>query len=207
MHGSTRLMVEYFMEACAERGVYAEQFNLAEADMGKFAMALVDAAGIVFGSPMVLGGPHPKVAYAAMLANALRPKAKRISVIGSFGWGGRLAETLQGLLANLNAEFLPPVLAKGLPTSKDYAALDALAQSFQERSGQPKQQTVQSDTPNTYMCPVCRYVYDPSKGDPAGGIPPGTPFEKIPDNWICPLCRVPKSMFRPLQSSAAAAFR
>ena len=206
MHGSTRLMVEHFVEACAERGIYAEQFNLAEADMGKLAMALVDAAGIVFGSPMVLGGPHPKAAYAAILANALQPKAKYISVIGSYGWGGRLTETLQALLSNLKAEFLPPVLAKGLPRSKDYAALDALAESFRELSGQPKQQlAAQSDVPNKYICPVCRYIYDPVKGDPAGGIPPGTPFESIPDSWICPVCRVSKKMFRQVQEAASAA--
>jgi flavorubredoxin/rubredoxin len=206
MHDSTRLMVEHFVEACADRGVYAEQLNLAEADLGKFAMALVDAAGIVFGSPMVLGGPHPKVAYAAMLTNALQPKAKFVSVIGSFGWGGRLAETLQSLLSNLKAQFIPPVLVKGLPRSKDYAALDTLAESFRESSVPSKQQTpIQKAAPQKYLCPVCRYVYDPALGDPAGGIPPGTPFEKIPDNWICPVCRVTKSMFRAIQTSAAVA--
>ncbi len=208
MHSSTRLMVEHFVEACAERGINAEQFDLAEPDIGKFAMALVDAAGVVFGSPMVLGGPHPKVAYAAMLVNALRPKTKYISVIGSFGWGGKLAETLQALLSNLKVEFLPPVLAKGLPRDKDYAALDALAQSFGELLRAPKQEpAAPSDTSTRYMCPVCRYIYDPAKGDPAGGIPPGTPFEKIPDNWICPVCRVAKSMFTPIQLQAATAAR
>ena len=94
-------------------------------------MSLVDAAAVVFGSPIVLGGPHPKVAYAALLANALRPKAKFISVIGSYGWGGRLAESLQSMLTSLKAEFIPPVLAKGLPRPKDYAALDALAETIQ----------------------------------------------------------------------------
>jgi flavorubredoxin len=130
MHDSTRLMVEHFVEACAQRGIAAEPFDLAETDIGKLAMALVDARGIVFGSPMVLGGPHPKVAYAAILANALRPKAKYLSLIGSFSWGGRLAETLQALLASLKAEFLPPVLAKGLPKEKDYSNIEALAESL-----------------------------------------------------------------------------
>ncbi len=196
MHNSTRLMVEHFVEACADRGICAEPLNLADADIGKLALLLVDASGIVFGSPMVLGGPHPKAAYAAMLVNALRPKVKNISIIGSFGWGGRLAETLQALLPNLKAEFIPPVLAKGLPQAKDYAALDALAESFRESSTQPKQlPAVMGESPDKYVCPVCRYVYDPAKGDPAGGIPPGTPFEKIPDSWICPVCRVSKSRF------------
>jgi len=86
-------MVEYFVEACVARGIEAEQFNLAEVDIRKLATALVDAAAIVLGSPMVHGGPHPKAAYAAMLVNLLQPKARYISVIGSFGWGGRLVET------------------------------------------------------------------------------------------------------------------
>jgi flavorubredoxin/rubredoxin len=201
MHDSTRLMVEYFVEACASRGVNAEQFNLAEGDIGKLAMSLVDASGVVIGSPMVLAGPHPKAAYAAMLVNSLRPKAKLMSVIGSFGWGGRLTETLQTLVSNLSVEFLPPVLAKGLPREKDYAALDALADAFKTRIAQPAQKPeTEADTQQKFMCSVCRYVYDPAKGDPAGGIPPGTPFEKIPDNWVCPVCRVPKSMFRPINA-------
>jgi flavorubredoxin/rubredoxin len=206
MHGSTRLMVDYLMEACAERGIHAEQFNLAEGDIGKLAMSLVDAAGIVLGSPMLLGGPHPKVAYAAILANTLRPKAKFLSVIGSFGWGGRLPETLQLLMPNLKAEFLPPVLAKGLPRDKDFAALDALADAIQAqctptvRQPQVSAQPAAAAAPplTMYMCPVCRYVYDPAKGDPAGGIPPGTPFESLPDSWVCPICRVPKRVFKPI---------
>jgi len=44
-----------------------------------------------------------------------------------------------------------------------------------------------------YKCLVCGYVYDPAKGDPDGGIAPGTPFEKIPDSWICPVCGAAKS--------------
>jgi rubredoxin len=46
-----------------------------------------------------------------------------------------------------------------------------------------------------YECTVCGYVYDPEKGDPDGGIAPGTPFEEIPDDWVCPVCGVGKDMF------------
>jgi flavorubredoxin/rubredoxin len=199
MHDSTRLMVEHFVEACADRGIRAEQFDLEEADIGKLAMSLVDATSIVFGSPMVLAGPHPKVAYAAILANALVPKAKYLSVIGSFGWGGRLAETLESLVPRLNTEIIPPVLAKGLPREKDYAALEELADNIRDRhaqlEGKPK---LQSDKQKKYICTICGYTYDPAVGDPDGGIPPGTPFEEIPDTWICPICRVPKSRFKPV---------
>ena len=199
MHGSTHLMVEHFVEACADRGVRVERLDLAEADEGKLAMLLVDAACVVFGSPMVLTGPHPKVAYAAILANALKPKARFFSIIGSFGWGGRLTETIQALLPNLKAELLPPVLAKGLPKETDYAALEALAESISVRLKTLERQSKSwGESSPQYICTICSYTYDPANGDPDGGIPPGTPFERIPDDWVCPICRVPKKMFKPV---------
>ncbi|MEG3895546.1 MULTISPECIES: rubredoxin [unclassified Microcoleus] len=48
-----------------------------------------------------------------------------------------------------------------------------------------------------YVCTVCNYVYDPEVGDPDGGIPAGTPFEDIPDDWVCPTCGAVKSDFEP----------
>ncbi|MFC1942704.1 FprA family A-type flavoprotein [Chloroflexota bacterium] len=94
MHGSTRLMVEYFVESLVQRGVSVEQFDLATVDIGKLAMSLVDAATVVLGVPTVLVGAHPKVAYAAFLANALRPKARFASIIGSYGWGSKAKEQI-----------------------------------------------------------------------------------------------------------------
>ena len=49
-----------------------------------------------------------------------------------------------------------------------------------------------------YVCTVCNWVYDPEKGDPEGGVSPGTPFEDIPYDWICPLCGVGKDDFEEL---------
>jgi flavin reductase (DIM6/NTAB) family NADH-FMN oxidoreductase RutF/rubredoxin len=49
----------------------------------------------------------------------------------------------------------------------------------------------------TYKCSVCGYIYDPAKGDADGGIPPGTSFEKLPDDWTCPVCGASKDQFEP----------
>jgi flavin reductase (DIM6/NTAB) family NADH-FMN oxidoreductase RutF/rubredoxin len=46
-----------------------------------------------------------------------------------------------------------------------------------------------------YRCTVCEYVYDPELGDPDGGVKPGTPFEKLPDDWVCPVCGAAKDEF------------
>lgn len=133
MHESTRRMVQHLVEACAMRGVRAEQFDLADPDIGRLATLLVDAASVVFGTPTVLAGPHPKVAYAVFLANAIRPKARYVSVIGSFGWGGKVVEQIVNMIPNLKVELLPPVLCKGAARVADYQSLDSLAQAIAER--------------------------------------------------------------------------
>lgn len=46
-----------------------------------------------------------------------------------------------------------------------------------------------------YVCDACGYVYDPAVGDPDNGIEPGTAFEALPDDWVCPLCGLGKDSF------------
>ncbi len=48
-----------------------------------------------------------------------------------------------------------------------------------------------------YVCGICGYVYDPAEGDKEGNIPPGTPFDKLPADWTCPVCGAGKDEFAP----------
>ncbi len=128
MHQSTKKMVDFFIASLVEKGVSVEQFNLVVTDIGKLAISLVDAGTIVIGTPTVLAGPHPSAVYAAFLANALRPKTKFLSIIGSYGWGGKTVETLAGLIPNLNVEVIEPVLVKGSPSEDAFKALENLAE-------------------------------------------------------------------------------
>ncbi|ABR34440.1 MULTISPECIES: rubredoxin [Clostridium] len=52
---------------------------------------------------------------------------------------------------------------------------------------------------DSYVCTVCGYIYDPAVGDSDNGVNPGTKFEDIPDDWVCPLCGVPKSDFEKVE--------
>jgi flavorubredoxin len=133
MHGSTGEMISYFVEALEKKGVAVKAFNLVNMDLGEVAMALVDAASVVIGSPTVLVGPHPLAVYAAYLANALRPKTKFVSIIGSYGWGSKMVDQLKNLLSNLRVELLEPVVAKGYPKQEDFKALDRLAAEIIKR--------------------------------------------------------------------------
>ncbi len=130
MHGSTEKMVEYFVEALTARGISVHPFNLTVSDAGELAMSLVSSATIVIGTPTVLAGPHPTVAAAAYLVNALRPKNRFISVIGSYGWGGKTVDQLAAILKDLKAVMLPPVLKKGAPREDTFRDLDRLAEEI-----------------------------------------------------------------------------
>ncbi len=51
------------------------------------------------------------------------------------------------------------------------------------------------DKMKSYLCTVCGYIYDPALGDPDNGIMPGTGWDDVPEDWVCPLCGVPKELF------------
>lgn len=127
MYESTAAMVAYLVDRLMEKGLAVQPFNVVDLDSGRFASALVEASTIVFASPTVLDGPHPAMAYAAYLANALRPKTKYAAIIGSYGWGAGMPESLSALLPNLKVAWLAPVNSAGTPKADDFAALDRLA--------------------------------------------------------------------------------
>lgn len=129
MHGTTGRMVEHLIAALVERGVTVHPFDMAVADIGKLAMSLVDAATIIVGAPTVHIGPHPAVMQALVLANALRPKARFASIVGSYGWGSKMTDVIKGLIPNLKVELLEPVICRGYPREADFRALEALAES------------------------------------------------------------------------------
>jgi len=127
MHGSTQCMVDYLVNSLVERGVSVKPMNLTYTDMGEVALNLVDATTMVIASPTVLTGPHPSVVYATYLANALRPKLKLVSVMGSYGWGGRMLDQIRGMIGSLKVEIITPLIIKGFPKEEDYKKLDDMA--------------------------------------------------------------------------------
>jgi flavorubredoxin len=127
MHGSTERMARHLADALLARGVQVELVDLARADLGALAAALLDAATLALGAPAVLNGPHPVAASAATVVNALKPGLRQAACFGSFGWGAKHLEAGLGLLPDLKLEWLPLVACKGAPRQEAFAALDALA--------------------------------------------------------------------------------
>ncbi|MDD4127055.1 MAG: FprA family A-type flavoprotein, partial [Methanomicrobium sp.] len=127
MHGSTKKMVHYLTECLISRGIAVRPYDLGKADTGRLAMDLLDAATIIIATPTVLFGPHPKAAHIAFLANILKPKAKLVGIIGSYGWGGKTVKDLGDMIHKLDVDVLDSVYIKGLPGEEAYAGLENLA--------------------------------------------------------------------------------
>jgi rubredoxin len=62
----------------------------------------------------------------------------------------------------------------------------------------------ETTTAQLWICESCGFIYDPAEGDPDGGIPPGTPFDDIPDSWFCPVCGARKKDFIPYEDLVPA---
>ncbi len=133
MHGSVEEMVYILSEELIKNGITVKLFNLTKIDIGELAMALVDAATIVIASPTVLTGAHPHVISAVYLANALRPKLRYASVVGSYGWGGKMLENIIAMINNLKVEIISPVIIKGYPKEGDYDSLGNLVNEITEK--------------------------------------------------------------------------
>lgn len=133
MYGSTEEMVNYVKEGLEKNNIKVKVHDLVRDDLGDLAVNMVDAATILIGASMVLAGPHPIAANACILANALKPKAKFVSFLGSFGWGGKLFETLSSLITSIKPEIIEPVLSKGKPKEDDFKNLDKLIQTITEK--------------------------------------------------------------------------
>ena len=133
MHGSTEVMVSKLVEILTEKGIDVIPFNLTKTDIGEFAMVLVDAATLVLATPTVLAGPHPSAVYAAYLVNALRPKLKVVSIMGSLGWGGKTVDILTTTMKNVKADFIEPLLIKGLPKGEDSVKIEEFGKKIIEK--------------------------------------------------------------------------
>lgn len=126
MYESTAKMVAYLVDRLMGKGMSVQPFNVVDLDSGRFSSALVEASTVVFASPTVLNGPHPAMAYAAYLANVLRPKTKYAAIIGSYGWGTGMPESLVAMLPNLSVKWFEQVNVGGAAKAEDFVALDRL---------------------------------------------------------------------------------
>jgi rubredoxin len=82
---------------------------------------------------------------------------------------------------------------------RTYATVEAAVSAGPARSVATLSAIVSVETQQQWICNSCGFIYDPEEGDPDGGIPAGTAFEDIPDDWFCPVCGARKKDFEPYE--------
>jgi rubredoxin len=87
---------------------------------------------------------------------------------------------------------------KNAPTYIPPEKLEEEKEEKAEKKTEEKVESSEQDTqgPSDYVCTICGYTYDPEIGEPSMGIPPGTPFEDLPEDFTCPICGASKEYFK-----------
>ena len=133
MWGSTEKMAKTLIETIADEGIEVIPFNLASGDLGRLAGELVDAGGIIIGTPTVLAGPHPNAHHIAYLAKKLNPPAKYLGVIESHGWAGGAIREIADLVKGMKGEVVDTVSVLGTPTEEDLEKVVDFGREFAEQ--------------------------------------------------------------------------
>ena len=193
-YGCTKALAEAAARALADEG-----FQVTAADLVYDAAdvsGLVNGCDVVlFGAPTINRNAPEAIWHAVHAVDAINTKGRAAGAFGSFGWTGEAADMLQAQLAQLKFKTLEkPFKVCFRPTEADLAAVADYARAVAALTAPAKPAAPKAQK---YVCSICGYIYDPEQGDTKGGVAPGTPFESLPADWVCPLCRMGREMFKP----------
>jgi len=202
--GNTQKMAEAVVEgAKSVQGVTVElSYHVSSEALGEYDALLIGAP--TYHHDMTA---EIKTMFEEAAQKNVNLKGKIGAAFGSYGWSGEAPKLVLEIMKNkfaMNATEAPVLskyapdeatlqkcrelgirVARAIPISSDSSrALFVQAEKNEEVKDNAK-----------YACSVCGYVYDPILGDPDSGIQPGTPFEKLPENWVCPVCGASKDQF------------
>ena len=217
VRNSTRDMAEAILIGIEEADpeVMVRRFDLAEADREEVLAEIFKSKGILIGSPTVNIGMLPRVAALLEEIGGLRFQGKQAAAFGSYGWSGEAVNKINERLQEAGFTVQQGLQVPWKPTEdalkecqkfgRDIAKLwqdddPNLIASSKQHTATAK---TSSDESGLYKCWACGWVYDPAKGIPEQGIPPGTPWEDVPDDMQCPVCFLNKKGFDPIDSSKA----
>jgi flavorubredoxin/rubredoxin len=178
-------------------------YSIAKADKNDIMTEVFKSKAICVGSPTVIGSILSSVAGWMEMLTQLKFKGKRAAAFGCYGWSGESVGILQGKLKDAGFEVIDQnIRSNWNPDDEDLANVPALVTALLDVPAEEEEyDPFPKSKPAKYVCTVCGAIYDPEVGDPDGGIAPGTPFEAIPDDWVCPVCGVGKDMFKKMNRS------
>lgn len=118
-------------------------------------------------------------------------------VIGSVDCGTHSIFVVEIVSAEVLKEGIPLTYAYYQNVKKGKASKNAPTYKGDLNTREKSEEKIVEGTMKKYVCGICGYIYDPQEGDSEGNIPPGTPFEDLPDDWTCPVCGASKDEFSP----------
>lgn len=130
MWGSTEELVHVAIDALLPSGIQVVVHELSQVDVGELAKDLVDARGVILGSPTVLGGLHPAAAFVLQLVRLLKPPLRYGLMLSSFGWGGGALRQAKEILASTGIELVGALEVQGRPTRVEVETARALAREL-----------------------------------------------------------------------------
>ena len=160
-------------------------FCISKADKNEIMTEVFKSKAVCVGSPTVNGRVMSSVAGWLEMLMQLKFKGKRAAAFGCYGWSGESAQIIQDRLREAGFEVINETVRPNYnPEQLDFMEVKSLVNALI-----PRQES------SRYVCTICGEIYDPAIGDPESGIPAGTPFEFLPDDWSCPVCGVTKDKF------------
>lgn len=207
MWNSTRKMAEAIAEGIRKQDpdVRIVIMNAVKDDKNDITTQVFRSKAILVGCPTINYGLSYAIDGLLGMMKGLRFKNKKAAAFGSYGWSGGAVKQITEALKACGFEIVNDGIQEiWAPDQEAIDRLRAFGADFiknvngivEEEEGKEDMEPVGG---GKYVCSICGYVYDPAQGDPANGIPAGTPFEKLPDTWRCPICKVPKSKFNPAE--------
>jgi anaerobic nitric oxide reductase flavorubredoxin len=174
-------------------------FNISQSDKTEVMAEVFKSRAIAVGSPTVGNSVLSSVAGWLEFLRQLKFRNKRAAAFGCYGWSGESVKVLQAKLQEAGFD----VIAENIrslwnPDQEDLDQAKILVTSLlqiPEKAAEEKKEVTEKINMDKYQCGPCGYIYDPAKGDPDAGIAPGTAFEDLPDDWVCPVCGVKREFF------------
>ncbi len=172
-------------------------FNIAKADKNEIMTEVFKSRAIAVGSPTVSNSILSSVAGWLEFLKQLKFRNKKAAAFGCYGWSGESVKILQEQLRGAGFEVIEEnIRSLWNPEDDDLAGIPALVTALiGNAEAEAEKEMAAEEGAAKYQCGPCGYIYDPAEGDPDSGIAPGTPFEDLPDDWVCPVCGVSKDMF------------
>jgi anaerobic nitric oxide reductase flavorubredoxin len=225
MSNNTRTMADAIAQGIHEvdPGVAVKIFNVARHDKNEILSNVFRSKGVLVGSSTMNNVMMPKVAAMLEEITGLRFRGKKASAFGSYGWTGGAVDRIQTRLMDAGFDIALSLKAKWRP---DPRAVEMCREHGREIARQwalhrieparglaahgAANDAVQTsvEAPRScgecMLCTVCQWVYDPALGEPAQMVAPGTPWEEVPETFLCPGCGIGKAVFEPVLGKAAA---